>query len=103
MLRTLALASAASAALRRLLVAAPGRATGAGVAAGVGTGGGGGGGAEEEDMVDGTASAPVTSTGWLRWMHRFFLALQSAQAGLFLGILVSDSAQVCAGVTRVRE
>lgn len=36
-------------------------------------------------------------------MHRFFLALQSAQAGLLIGILVTDSAQVCAGVLRVRE
>lgn len=86
MLRTLALASAA---LRRPLVAAPGGATRAGVVAGVGTGGGGG--AEREDMLAETASASVTFTGWLRWMHRFFLALQSAQAGLSLGILVSDT------------
>ena len=94
MLRTLALALS-SAALRRPRVATPGGATGVGVAAGVGTGGGGGGGggggAEGEDMLAGTASASVTFTGWLRWMHRFFLALQSAQAGLLLGILVSDT------------
>lgn len=88
MLRTLALALA-SAALRRPLVATPGGATGAGVAAGVGTGGGGG--PEGEDMLAVTASASVTFTGWLRWMHRFFLALQSAQAGLLLGILMLDT------------
>lgn len=107
MLRTLAL-DLASAALRRPLVAAPGGETGAGVAAGVGTGGGGGGGggAEGEDMLAGTASASVTFTGWLRWMHRFFLALQSAQAGLFLRILMlfeRADGKVCAGIMWVRE
>lgn len=105
MLRTLALALA-SAALRRPLVAAPGGETGVGVAAGVGTGGGGGGGAEGEDMLAGTASASVTFTGWLRWMHRFFLALQSAQAGLLLGILMlfeRAGGKVCAGIMWVRE
>lgn len=88
MLHTLVLASAA---LRRPRVAAPGAATGAGVGAGVGTEAG----AEGEGMLAGTASASATFTGWLRWMHRFFLALQSAQAGFSLGISESDTVRTC--------
>ena len=94
----------ASAALRRPRVAAPGASTGAGVAAGVGTAAGAGG----EDMLARMAEASATFTGWIRWMHRFFLALQSAQAGLSLGILSQTLLErVCGqqdvGIKRVKR